>query len=279
VEYSTLAGREGGDSLYGARVFFSRAGIAELGASYLKEDGSTETTDRELYGGDLWIRVAKGVELTGQAYYNGTTHGMASQRYAVRVVPGASFDISAGYESYEYEGLFGPTLNPAFVYPALDNADEVSSIFGVVDWRFAPGWTLEFAGKLIDHDKSDPGDATRGEVGLRYGYNKNRDTAGFSVAMVAADRDENEYQEYRAFATWTMDKLRLTADGMYQNFKQEISGKKNAFQAVATAGYRFLDALQLSGSVTYTQSPSYDYDYAGLVRLSYDLSATTGGKK
>jgi len=279
VEYSIQAGRERGDSLYGGRVFYVRPGFAEIGASYLKEDGSTSLTDRELYGGDLWIRVAKGVELTGRASYNRTTSGMASQRYAVRIVPGSSFDISAGYESYDYESLFGPALNPAFTFPALDNTDKVGSIFGVLDWRFAAGWTLEVAGKHIRHDRSDPGDANRGELGLRYGYNKDRDIAGISVAFVAADREENEYQECRAFASWTMDRLRLTADGVFQNFKQEISGKKNAFQAVATAGYRLLDALRLSGSVTYTKSPSYDYDYAGLIRLSYDLSAAVGGKK
>ncbi|MBE0569365.1 MAG: hypothetical protein IH576_01865 [Deltaproteobacteria bacterium] len=279
VEYSILAGREKGDSIYGARVFYARPGIAELGVSYLNEDGSTEETDRELYGGDLWVQVAKGVELTGRASYNRTTHGMASQRYAVRVMPGAGLDISAGYESYDYEGLFGPTLNPAFVFPALDNTDEVRTIFGVVDWGFAPGWTLEVSGKHIRHDKSDPGDANRVEAGLRRGYNKNRDMAGLSAAFVAGDRAENEYREMRAFATWSPDRLRFTLDGIVQNFKQEISGKKNAYQVVATAGYRLLEALQLSGSLTCTRSPSYDYDYAGLVRLSYDLSVATGGKK
>ena len=134
-------------------------------------------------------------------------------------------------------------------------------------------------GKHIRHDKSDPGDANRGELGLRYGYNKKRDVAGISAAFVAADREENEYGELRAFATWSPDRLRLTLDGIVQNFKQEISGKKNAYQVVATAGYRLLETLQLSGSLTYTQSPIYEYDYAGLVRLSYDLGATTGGKK
>jgi hypothetical protein len=279
VEYSILDGRKKGDSIYGARVFYTRSGVAEIGVSYLNEDGATEETARELYGGDLWVRVAKGLELTGRASYNRTTRGMASQRYAVRLVPGTGFDISAGYESYDYAGLFGPTLNPAFIVPALDNSDEVRSVFAVVDWGFAPGWTLEVLGKHIRHDKSDPGDANRVEAGLRYGYNKNRDMAGVSAAFVAGDRAENEYQELRAFATWSPDRLRFTLDGIVQNFKQEISGKKNAYQVVATAGYRLVDALQLSGSLTYTQSPSFDSDYAGLVRLSYDLGIATGGKK
>jgi hypothetical protein len=279
VEYSILEGAQRADSLYGGRIFFVRSGVAELGASYLKENGSSESLDRELYGGDLWVRVSGPVELTGQAYYNQSAREMASQRYAVRIVPGPTFDITAGYESYSYKGLFRSALNPAFVFPAVDNNDQVQTVFGIVDWGFAPGWTLEVAGKNIRHDKSDPGDANRGEVGLRYAYNGSKDVAGLSAAFVSADRDENEYQEYRAFATYTPDKLRLTLDGIVQNYKQEINGKKNACQVVATAGYQFLAALQVSGNLTYTQSPNFENDYAGLVRLSYDLGTSTGGKK
>ncbi|HEX9850343.1 hypothetical protein [Candidatus Deferrimicrobium sp.] len=282
VEYTILNGAEEGDSLYGGRVFFVKAGFTELGASYLKENGSPGRLDRELYGGDLWVRVASGVELTGQASYNRTAREMASERYAVRIVPGAAVDISAGYEAYTYEGLFRSALNPAFVFPTVDNNDQVRTIFGIVDWEFIPGWTLEVAGKNIRHDKSDPGDANRGEVGLRYSYNAKKDVAGIVAAFVAADRDENEYREYRAFATHSPDKLRLTLDAIAQQYKREPIagiGKKNAYQVVASAGYQLLAALQLSGDLTYTQSPIFEKDYAGLVRLSYDLGTGTGGKK
>jgi predicted porin len=164
----------------------------------------------------------------------------------------------------------------------VDNNDKVQSIFGIVDWEFTPGWTLEVAGKNIRHDKSDPGDANRGEVGLRYSYNAKKDVAGIVAAFVAADRDENEFREYRAFVMYSPDKLRLTLDAIAQQYeKAPISGvgKKNAYQVVATAGYQLLAALHLSGNLTYTQSPIFEKDYAGLVRLSYDLGTGTGGKK
>ena len=280
VEYSILNGTKGGSALYGTRVFFVRSGYAEIGASYLRENGSfQEGKDRELLGGDLWLRVAPPVELTAQASYNRSVREMASQRYAVRIAPGATFDISAGYESYTYKGLLQSTLNPAFVFPALDNNDKVQTIFGIVDWAFVPGWTLEVAGKNIRHDKSDPGDANRGEVGVRYTYNDKKDVAGFSAAFVSADRTENEYQEYRGFATYSPSKLRLTLDALTQRYKQEINGKKNQYQVVATAGYQVLAALHLSGDLTYTQSPNYSKDYAGLLRATLELGTTTGGKK
>jgi hypothetical protein len=279
VEYPILDNTSEGDSIYGGRVFFVRPGFVEIGASYLKEKGPFQGKDRELYGGDLWLRVAGPVELTGQAIYNRSTRDMASQRYAVRIVPGSTFDISAGYESYTYSGLFQPTLNPAFAFTSVNPNDEVEVIFGIVDWAFVPGWTLEVAGKNIRHDQSNPGDANRGEVGLRYSFNDKKDVAGLSAAFVAADREENEYQEYRGFATYSQAKLRLSLDALTQQYKNEINGKKNQYQVVATAGYQLLAALQLSGNLTYTQSPNFQEDWAGLIRVTYDIAMSTGGKK
>jgi hypothetical protein len=283
VEYSILNGTSGGSALYGGRVFFVQSGYVEIGASYLRENGTfQEGKDRELFGGDLWLRVAPPVEFTAKASYNRSVREMASQRYAVRIVPVATIDISAGYESYTYKGLFQSTLNPAFVFPALDNNDKVRTIFGIVDWAFVPGWTLEVAAKNIRHDASDPGDANRGEIGVRYSYNDKKDVAGLSAAFVAADRDENEYQEYRGFATYSPSKIRLALDALTQRYKKEpIPGvdKKNAYQVVASAGYQVLAALQLSADLTYTQSPNYSKDYAGLLRATLELGTTTGGKK
>lgn len=279
VEYSILNGSQRGSSLYGGRVFFAKAGFTEIGASYLKENGSFQGRDRELYGGDLWLRVAGPVEFTGQAMYNESMKEMASQRYAVRIVPGSTFDISAGYESYTYKGLFQTALTPQFVSPSVDNNDKVRTIFGIVDWAFVPGWTLEVAAKHIRHDNSDPGDAKRGEVGVRYSYNDKKDVAGLSAAFVTADQAENEYREYRGFASYSPSKLRVTLDALTQRYKEEIYGKKNAYQVVGTVGYQVLAALQLSGNVTYTQSPNFQEDWAGLVRLAYDLGISTGGKK
>ena len=285
VEYSITNGTRGGSTLYGGRVFFVQAGYVEIGASYLRENGTfQEGKDRELFNGDLWLRVAPPVELTAQASYNRSVRKMASQRYAVRIVPVATFDISAGYESYTYKGLFQSALHPVFIFPtpSFDPADKVGTIFGIVDWAFVPGWTLEVAAKNIRHDKSDPGDANRGEAGLRYSYNDKKDVAGISAAFVAADREENEYREYRGFASYSPSKIRLALDAMTQQYKKEPIpgiGKKNAYQVVASAGYQILAALQLSGDLTYTQSPIYNKDYAGLLRATLELGTTTGGKK
>jgi len=279
VEYSIVDNVSGGSSVYGARLFFAQSGFVEIGASYVKENGDVSEKDLELYGGDLWLRVANGVELTGQATYNQDASEMAYQRYAVRIVPGSTFDIAAGYEAYTYKGLFRGALNPAFLSPSVNPNDKVSSIFGVLDWEFVPGWTLELSGKSLDHKEGDPGDAIRGGVGLRYTYNDKKDVAGLSAAFVSADQAANEYQEYRGFASYSPGKFRVTLDALTVQYKQEINGKDDQFQVVGTAGYQLLASLQISGSLAYTQSPDFEEDWAGLIRLNLDLGTSTGGKK
>ena len=227
VEYSILDNAERGDSLYGGRVFFVTAGVR--GDGRLVPEGERvvrEARTASCTAATCGCASPRGWSSPARRRTTGTVREMASQRYAVRIVPGSTFDISAGYESYTYKGLFQSALNPAFVLPTVDNTDKVQTIFGIVDWEFAPGWTLEVAGKNIRHDRADPGDANRGEVGLRYAYNERKDMAGVSAAVVAADRDENEYQEYRGFATYSPAKLRLTLDAIAQQYKEERSGRE-----------------------------------------------------
>ncbi len=279
VEYPIWDNADRGDALYGGRIFYVRSGLLEAGFSYLKEEGAGDIPDRELIGGDLWMQLYKGVELNGEAAYDDDAGKMATQRYALRYVPSSTIDVTAGYEYYTYEGLFRYSLHPAFRPPATDNNDKVGKIFGVVAWTFTPRWTLEVVGKNIHHDRGEAVDANRGEIGVRYQFNEGRDIAGGSVAATFADGKENDYSEYRAFATYSPGKLRLTLDAIAQLFRAAASNDQNTYQVVATAGYQILSALQLSGTVVYTKSPLFEEDLTGVIRLSYDLAVRTGGKK
>jgi outer membrane protein OmpA-like peptidoglycan-associated protein len=271
----TITSTDTGDSIYGGRLFFSRAGFAEIGATYLVENGDFQGDDREMIGGDLWVSPGIPVELTGRAFYNVSTSSMAQQRYVLRLVPISRLDLALGYEEYKYKDLFQTALHSAFLSPAIDNTDEVQVLFAIVDFQIAEGLTVEAVGKSIEHDVSDPGDATRGELGVRYVYNDRKDVGGLSVAIVSADRDENEYQEYRAFATYSPGRWRFSLDALTHRYKEEISGIDDAYHVVGSAGVQVLPYLKVSGDVTYTRSPRFSKDYVGLLRISIDLSAST----
>lgn len=278
VERSITA-TKAGDSIYGGRLFFARSGVAELGATYLFEKGEFQGKDRKEIGGDLWVRPVAPIELIGRATYNESTKALAYQRYVVRLIPAVPFDVSAGYEAYRYKDYFQTALNPAFLSPTLDNSDRVRVVFAVVDWEAIKGLTLEAAVRDIRHDLGDPGDARRGELGLRYAFNEHKDVVGIGGAVVAADRNENEYREIRGFGSWSPGRFRLTLDLLGRRYQEAIAGKKNDYMAVGSAGVRLLPYLALSGDVTYTESPRFKNDTAGIIRASVDLGAGTGGGK
>lgn len=278
VEASIIS-TETGDSIVGGRIFFARPGFTELGVSYIFEKGDFQGDDREEIGGDLWLRPARIIELMGRATYNQATSDLAFQRYLIRLMPYAGVDLSVGYEAYTYKDYFQRSLNPAFLFPTIDINDEVQTAFAVVDWEAVKNLTVTLGAKNIRHDADDPGDATRGELGVKYTYNNRRDAAGVSLAVVSGDRAENEYQEYRGYATYSPAKWRFALDALTHQYEQAIDGTEDAYHVVASAGYQLLEILQLSGDLTYTKSPRFDEDYAGLLRLSLLYGFSTGGKQ
>ncbi len=276
-----IGGLETGDSIYGGRVFFAAPGFVEVGASYLKEEGNFEGKDREVAGLDLWLRAGIPIELSGRAAYNIALDAIASQRYVVRVTYLPRVDLSAGYETYRYKDLFQTALNPAYLAPEIDNSDKVRTLFAAVAFTATKDLTVEGAVKSIRHDLADPGDARRGELGLRYAFNERKDVAGLSTAVVSADRDENEYTEFRAFASFSPGAWRFALDGLTHRYKTDLlgTGTRDEYQVVASAGWQALSNLKVSGDMTYTRSPRFKEDYAGLVRASLDLGPDAGGKK
>jgi hypothetical protein len=277
---TTITRTETGDSIFGGRLFFAKAGIMEIGVSYLQEKGEFQQKDRKEIGGDLWIRPIRQAELIGRIAYNDATQAISNQRYVARLMPFSGIDFSAGYEEYKYKDYFQTALNPAFLAPSVDNNDKVRILFVSADLEFMRNVILTLGGKNIRHELSDPGDANRYEAALRYSYNDRKDSAGISVAIVDADRDENGYDEYRAFATYSPAvKWRFSLDALTQRYDQAIGGIRRAYQVLGSAGYQVFSVLNLSGDLIYTKSPRFEEDYAGLIRVSLSFGTGTGGVK
>jgi len=276
----SITGTEEGDSLYGGRIFYSRAGVMEVGVGYLKEKGTFQGDDRETVGGDLWLRPGLPVELTGRAAYNVSTSALASQRYALRILSIPRLDLAVGYDDYRYRDLFQTSLHPVFLPPFSDNNDKVRSIFGIADISVAEGVTVEAGVKQIRHELDDPGDSLRGNVGVRIAYNDRKDLAGISAAFVSADLDENEYQEFRAFGSYSPGLFRFTLDALTHRYKKAVAGStiRDAYQVTGSAGWRPLPYLRVSADLTYTRSPRLTEDYAGVLRIALDFDREIRGE-
>ncbi len=276
-----IGGTKTGDSLYGGRLFFTAAGFAEVGATYVMEKGAFGGDDRESVGGDLWVRPGVPIELFGRAAYNLSTKALATERYVARVASIPRLELSVGYEAYHYKDLFQTAENPAFMGASSPGDDKVRTTFASVAFEVTKELSLEGAVKAIRHALADPGDARRGEIGVRYSYNERKDAAGLSAAVVTADADENEYTEYRAFASYSPAAWRFALDGLTHRYKADPLGgaNKTEYQVVASAGWQALSNLKVTGDLTYTQSPQFKEDTRGLVKASLDLGAAAGGKK
>src|SRR3990172_47099 len=67
----SITSTDTGDSLYGGRLFFARAGFAEIGVTYLRENGDFQGDDREAVVLDLCVRPLLPLELTGPPPFHG----------------------------------------------------------------------------------------------------------------------------------------------------------------------------------------------------------------
>lgn len=268
---NSVSSDEEGDLLAGGRISYVLEGFAELGLGYLTEEGDFNGDDRREVGGDLWLRPAEGIEIVGRGLYNLATSGMASYRLAARFGPLPSLDLLVGGEGYRYGDLFQSSLNSAFGFSILDPDDEVTAVFADLDWRFNGRSALRAGIRNIRHDRSDPGDANRGELGVRFTLEGFLDGLGLSAAVQTADLPENEYSQVRGYALKSMGNWTFSLDALTQSYEEEISGEDTVLQVVGSAGRRFSGDLKLSGDIRYTESPNFEEDLAVLVRAEVGL--------
>src|SRR4030065_286974 len=82
---------------------------------------------------------------------------------------------------------------------------------------------------------------------MRCTYNSSKEVAGLSAAVVSADRSENEYREYRGFATYSPGVWRFSLDALTHRYKEGVSGPKDAYHVVGSAGGQGLPSLKHPG--------------------------------
>lgn len=278
VENSITTLSSGGDSLFGGRVFYVYPGVAEIGLGYLFEDGDFLGENREEVGGDLWLRFARALDLTGKAVYNVVTEDIASHRLALRLVPVRSIDLQVGTEGYKYKDLFQGVLNPAFLPPAVNPDDEVQNLFADLDWQASGVLAVQAGIKSIHHLETDPGDALRGEAGFRFNLKGAIDLVGLSAAVQTADQKSNEYQQFRGWLMGSVNRWKFSLDGLTWFYEETSGGEDTTVQVVGSAGYRFSPAFGLSGDLRYTQSPQFKEDVALLLRADLKFGSSGGGE-
>ncbi len=276
VENSIIAADEG-DAIFGGRIYYVLPGVTEFGLGYFFEEGDFQGDNREEFGGDLWIRFARSLDLAGRAVYNIVTSDFAKHRLTLRLVPVHTVDLVVGTEEYQYKDLFQKSLHSAFLPPTVNPDDKVQSLFAKLDWQTREKLSLQAGVKSISHDEKDPGDATRGDVGLRLKLDGSVNLLGLSAAVQTADLSENEYQTYRGWLMGSVNRFSYSLDALTYLYEEKIDGEDTTYQVVGSAGFRFSPTFALSGDDRYTQSPRFEEDLAVLLRADLSLGSSGGG--
>jgi hypothetical protein len=104
-----------GHLVLGARARYSVGDALLLGASY-HEEREADALGRRNVGGDLWLRVASGVELFARAVMDADRVQLADARASLEVSAGRTLRVSVDYDRYD------PSL--------LLSRQSVTSVFG-----------------------------------------------------------------------------------------------------------------------------------------------------
>jgi len=275
-----------GDYIAGGRTSWRLPGILEIGVSGLQE-GNVHTgidyakrDDRQMVGGDIWLRPFSMVEINGHTFYNVTTGGIAEHSYILNFTPVKSLTFSGFYNDVKFRDYYAFTNLRSLFNP--DIGDKLKSYGGSVVWSV--GKMVEVVGDYKRYNRDDLGNTNRygGEVRISLADNKSRSGLAYHRVDVpeSIKLTQPSYHEGRVYTLYDSGRYMASVDGIADVYDEDIYNRKYAYEVVASLGYRITKAIALSGDVSYGRNPLRNDELRGVLRLSYDFTfASKGAKK
>lgn len=277
-----------GDYIAGGRGSYRLKGLFELGVSGLQEgkvtlDPATDVkSDRQLVGGDIWLLPLPSIELNGHTFYNAATNGLAEHSYLLTLRPRKDLTLSGSYNEENFKNYFTFSNIRSLFNP--DNAGEVKSYGGELTWNVAT--PLEVTADYRHDNRTSTTVADRNGSSDRYGgairltLLDKKVRSGISYHRSDGASSFNSYDELRGYGLYDTSRYIFSFDGIAQIYKEKIFNKGEAFEVIASAGWRILSDLALSGEVSYGHNPRNTDEVRGLLRLNYNYTyASKGAKK
>ena len=287
-----------GDAIYGGRLNYRYGGKLEVGVSGLYETNAPNFTqvrnqsltaggkfgDRRLIGGDIWLAPLNMVELMGHTSYNPETEAVAEHSYQLNVKPIKGLVLTGEFNEYRDRSNFFSSVMFSSMYSALRDMSRIMG--GVASYSLSSQMELSAD---YHHYTREIGNADRMGADLRYRFKDNTIRtgtsyhylrAGSAFAVIPSSTASASFHELRGFIMQDTKSYFASADAIAYIFDKKISGKQSVWEVITSVGYHFTPALALSGDISYGQSPEYNDDLKGLVRLTYNMNfSSKGGAK
>jgi opacity protein-like surface antigen len=270
----------GGEYLYGGRFSQGMPAYYSIGVSALKSEGASHARDREEEGVDLWIHPMKQVDLTGRSSYNSLSSGWMEHAYTLSISPMDALKLTAHVSNINYEDyFFHVTTSALSLTNGIISPNEELTTAGV-GVSFEPMKNLTVAADYRKYLYEIVGDADYFGGKLSFTLPDSL-SAGFGAHRMEGAGDRLRYNEYRLYALKKLGAVDLAADFFDINYDRRINGVWNSFAITASAGYRFDEKLRVWADLEYAQSPDFDDEVRGLVKVAYafDMKRSEGRGK
>ena len=271
----------GGEFIYGGRLSQGKPGLYSVGLSALKSNGENDSRDREEQGLDLWVHPLQQLDITGRSSYNSITSGWMEHAYTISVAPLDTLTISADLSRVNYEDYFFNVTTSAFSLingtSGIISPDEELTTAGIAAaWSPTKNVTVAADYKNYSYDLAGDADYFGGRVAFVLPDSL---SAGLSVHRMEGATDRLRYSEYRLYALKKLGAVDLAADLFNVSYDKSINGVKDSFALTGSAGYRFNEKLRVWADLEYSQSPDFDNELRGLVKVAYafDMKRSEGG--
>jgi hypothetical protein len=279
-----------GDYIVGGRLSYRYASIIELGASAVHEGGmdrngpnSDLKNYRQTVGGDIWLSPHKMVELNGRTYYNTATSGISEHSYHAIVTPLAGLLLAAEFNQNYLKDFFSASSLRSLFNP--DGDDKLTTFGAGITYTIAKPVELTLDYKHFARDTRKDSNRFGGELRLtladgkvRSGLSYHRVDAGERKASAGLEGFPiTSYNEVRGFALYTKDKYDASLDSIVHIFDNKIFNTKTAYEIQASAGYRIMPSLKLSGDLSYGDNPQQSDEVKGLIRLTFNYNYASKG--
>jgi hypothetical protein len=198
---------------------------------------------------------------------------VAEHSYLLNIKPLKTVTVTGAYDKERFKDYFTFSNLRSVFNP--DVGDKLEKYGGSVAWTIAKPLEITADYRHYKRDTLGNSDRLGGEFRLNLLDNKVR--AGLSYHRSDGASGINSYDEVRGFGMYRGDKFFGDLDAIIQIYDHPIHTKHNAFEVIATAGYRIIPELALSGDISYGENPQYTSETRGVVRLTYNFNSASKG--